>query len=73
MERADRSLDRHDELLRNELLVNALRRTARSEIAAVALTVDAKGEGAAAFYRHFGLQSLTHDPLALFLPLATAK
>ncbi|EDT05117.1 GCN5-related N-acetyltransferase [Burkholderia ambifaria IOP40-10] len=55
------------------LLVNALRRAARSEIPAVALTVDAKDEGAAAFYGHFGFQSLTHDPLALFLPLATMK
>ncbi|WP_244132923.1 DUF1778 domain-containing protein [Burkholderia metallica] len=51
--------------------VNALRRAASSEIPAVALTVDAKDEGAAAFYGHFGFQSLTHDPLALFLPLAT--
>ncbi|WP_246791992.1 GNAT family N-acetyltransferase [Burkholderia perseverans] len=55
------------------LLVNALRRSASSEIPAVALTVDAKDEGAAAFYRHFGFQPLTHDPLALFLPLATVK
>ena len=55
------------------LLVNALRRAARSEIPAVALTVDANDEGAAAFYGHFGFQSLTHDPLALFLPLATVK
>lgn len=55
------------------LLVNALRRATRSEIPAVALTVDAKDEGAAAFYGHFGFQSLTHDPLALFLPLATVK
>ncbi|WP_186156639.1 GNAT family N-acetyltransferase [Burkholderia gladioli] len=55
------------------LLVNALRRAARSEIAAVALTVDAKDEGAAAFYGHFGFQALTSDPLALFLPLATVR
>ncbi|WP_323123337.1 GNAT family N-acetyltransferase [Burkholderia alba] len=55
------------------LLVNALRRAASSEIPAVALTVDAKDESAAAFYGHFGFQSLTHDPLALFLPLATVK
>ncbi|MDN7465940.1 GNAT family N-acetyltransferase [Burkholderia gladioli] len=55
------------------LLVNALRRAAGSEIPAVAMTVDAKDAGAAAFYRHFGFQSLTHDPLALFLPLATVK
>ncbi|KAF1065556.1 hypothetical protein LvStA_00048 [Burkholderia gladioli] len=33
----------------------------------------AKDAGAAAFYRHFGFQSLTHHPLALFLPLATVK
>lgn len=46
------------------LLVNALRRAARSEIPAVALIVDANDEGAAAFYEHFGFQSLTHDPLA---------
>ncbi|WP_186075284.1 GNAT family N-acetyltransferase [Burkholderia gladioli] len=55
------------------LLVNALRRAAGSEIPAVAMTVDANDAGAAAFYRHFGFQSLTHDPLALFLPLATVK
>ncbi|WP_186191178.1 GNAT family N-acetyltransferase [Burkholderia gladioli] len=55
------------------LLVNALRRAASSEIPAVALTVDAKDEGAASFYRHFGFESLTRDPLALFLPLATVK
>ncbi|KVZ48337.1 GNAT family N-acetyltransferase [Burkholderia ubonensis] len=53
------------------LLVNALQRAARSEIPAVALIVDAKDESAAAFYEHFGFQSLTYDPLALFLPLAT--
>ncbi|WP_321812943.1 GNAT family N-acetyltransferase [Burkholderia sp. BCC1985] len=55
------------------LLVNALRRAARSEIAAVALTVDAKNEAAAKFYRHFGFEQLANDPLALFLPLATVK
>ncbi|KVO30519.1 acetyltransferase [Burkholderia ubonensis] len=55
------------------LLVNALRRAARSEIPAVALIVDAKDAGAAAFYEYFGFQPLTHDPLALFLPLATVK
>lgn len=55
------------------LLVNALQRAAKSEIPAVALTVDAKDEAAAAFYRHFGFLPLVHDPLALFLPLATVK
>ncbi|KDB09358.1 GCN5-related N-acetyltransferase [Burkholderia sp. lig30] len=55
------------------LLVNALQRAAKSEIPAVALTVDAKDETAAAFYRHFGFMQLTNDPLALFLPLAAVK
>ncbi|MGU4699038.1 GNAT family N-acetyltransferase [Burkholderia cepacia] len=55
------------------LLVNALQRAAKSEIPAVALTVDAKHETAAAFYRHFGFEQLTNDPLSLFLPLATLK
>ncbi|AQQ25384.1 GNAT family N-acetyltransferase [Burkholderia cenocepacia] len=55
------------------LLVNALQRAAKSEIAAVALTIDAKDETAAAFYRHFGFAPLTSDPLALFMPLATVK
>ncbi|MEB2499836.1 GNAT family N-acetyltransferase [Burkholderia cenocepacia] len=55
------------------LLVNALQRAAKSEIAAVALTVDAKDETAAAFYRHFGFAPVTSDPLALFMPLATVK
>ncbi|MDS0862521.1 GNAT family N-acetyltransferase [Burkholderia pseudomultivorans] len=55
------------------LLVNALQRAAKSEIPAVALIVDAKHETAAAFYRHFGFEQLTHAPLALFLPLAILK
>ncbi|MGF6641691.1 GNAT family N-acetyltransferase [Paraburkholderia sp. BL27I4N3] len=55
------------------LLVNALQRAARSEIPAVALTVDAKDETAAEFYRHFGFVQLANDPLALFLPLAAVK
>ncbi len=55
------------------LLVNALQRAAKSEIPAVALTVDAKDDAAAGFYRHFGFLPLAHEPLALFLPLATVK
>lgn len=55
------------------LLVNALHRAAGSEIPAVALTVDAKDDQAAAFYRHFGFMQLANEPLALFLPLATVK
>ena len=54
------------------LLADALDRAARSEIAAYALVVDAKGETAAAFYRHHGFIALPSSPLTLFLPLATA-
>lgn len=52
------------------LLVDALRRAARSEIPAVALLVDAKDEQAAAFYRHHGFMALADSPLTFFLPLA---
>lgn len=53
------------------LLADALDRTARSEIAAFALMVDAKDEAAAAFYRHHGFIALPDSPRTLFLPLAT--
>ncbi len=53
------------------LLADALDRTARSEIAAYALMVDAKDEAAAAFYRHHGFIALPDAALTLFLPLAT--
>ena len=55
------------------LLADALDRTARSEIAAFALMVDAKDEAAAAFYRHHGFIVLPDSPLSLFLPLATVQ
>lgn len=55
------------------LLADALERTARSEIAAHALMVDAKDETAAAFYRHHGFISLPDSPLVLFLPLASIR
>jgi len=55
------------------LLADALDRAARSEIAAFALMVDAKGETATAFYQHHGFIALPDSPLTLFLPLATAQ
>lgn len=55
------------------LLADALARSARSEIAAFALAVDAKDELAAAFYRHHGFIALPDSPLTLFLPLATVQ
>ena len=54
------------------LLVDALRRALRAEAAAVAMLVDAKDETAGAFYRQHGFLTLSGQPLALFLPLATA-
>jgi ribosomal protein S18 acetylase RimI-like enzyme len=53
------------------LLADALLRSARSEIAAFALVVDAKDETAAAFYRHHGFIALPDSPLTLFFPLAS--
>jgi ribosomal protein S18 acetylase RimI-like enzyme len=55
------------------LLVDALSRSAASEIAAYALMVDAKDEAASAFYRHHGFITLPSSRLTLFLPLATIK
>ena len=54
------------------LLVDALTRAVRAEIAAYALLVDAKDANAAAFYAHHGFVPLAESPLTLFLPLATA-
>ena len=58
--------------LNHDILADALDRTARSEIAAHALMVDAKDEAAAAFYRHHGFIALPDSPLRLFLPLTPA-
>lgn len=51
------------------LLADAITRAARSEIAAFALVVDAKDEGATAFYRHHGFICLPNSAQTLFLPL----
>lgn len=55
------------------LLADALKRAARSEIAAFAMMVDAKDDMAAAFYRHHGFIAMPDSPLTLFLPLATVR
>ena len=57
--------------LGSALLADALARAAHSEIAAFAMTVDAKDQAALAFYLHHGFISLPDSPMALFLPLAT--
>lgn len=54
------------------LLVDAVRRALRAEIAAFAIVVDAKDEAAAAFYRHHGFIAFTDAPMTLYLPLAQA-
>lgn len=53
------------------LLADALARSARAEIAAYALVVDAKDEAAVNFYQHHGFIALPDTPRTLFLPLAT--
>ena len=51
------------------LLWDATQRATAAEIAAFAVLVDAKDDGAAAFYRHHGFLSLGGNEHALFLPL----
>lgn len=51
------------------LLADAAVRAARSEAAIFALIVDAKNEGAAAFYRHHGFEPFGGNGLQLIVPL----
>jgi len=53
------------------LLWDAAERALRAEMGVYALAVDAKDEGAAAFYARFGFVGFGSRPLQLFLPLAT--
>lgn len=55
------------------LLADALLRSARAEIAAFALIVEAKDENAAAFYRHFGFVPFPDHADKLFYPLSCFK
>jgi GNAT superfamily N-acetyltransferase len=55
------------------LLMDALRRSTRSEIASFAVVVDAKDEEARDFYRRDGFMPFQRDPMRLFLPMATIK
>lgn len=54
------------------LLLDALARALRSEIATFAFVVDAKDEEAAAFYAHYGFRMLTVGGRRLFMPMAEA-
>lgn len=51
------------------LLADAAVRAARSEAAIFALIVDAKDDGAAAFYRHHGFEPIGGNGLQLIFPL----
>ena len=55
------------------MLADALARAARSEIAAFAMTVDAKNETALTFYLHHGFIPLPDSPMTFFLPLTTVS
>jgi ribosomal protein S18 acetylase RimI-like enzyme len=69
------AVDRHfrGKGLGGALLADGLSRAARAEIAAFAMTVDAKDEAALRFYLHHGFISLPDTPTKLFLPLATVR
>ncbi len=54
------------------LLANAIARTARADIGAYAIAVDAIDDTAAKFYEHFGFRRLPSDPRTLFLPMGDA-
>ncbi|OUL35535.1 GNAT family N-acetyltransferase [Nostoc sp. T09] len=52
------------------LLIDALRRSLMSEIAAMAVVVDAKDEQARAFYEHHGFTLFPNQLRRLYLPMA---
>jgi ribosomal protein S18 acetylase RimI-like enzyme len=55
------------------LLLDAIRRVVRASttIAVYAIIVDAKNEGAQAFYGRYGFRAFASEPRRLFLPLET--
>jgi len=53
------------------LLMNALKRSAISDIASAIFFVDAKDDQAASFYKKYGFVPFIDAPLGLFLPLST--
>lgn len=55
------------------LLIDAIVRTARllEDFAVVAMVVDAKDDGAARYYQHFGFIPWQDDPLKLYMPVQT--
>ena len=55
------------------LLADAAAKGLKAEAAAFAILVDAKDDGAVAFYEHHGFVRLISQPRSLFLALATAE
>jgi hypothetical protein len=54
------------------LMIAAIERSVRLKFGAFAPLVDAKGDDAAAFYRHHGFLAFTAAPSTQFLPFKTA-
>jgi len=54
------------------LLIDAIGRALRAEIAAFAIVVDAKDDAAVAFYKHHGFIAFASATMSLYLPLAKA-
>lgn len=59
--------------LGSALLADAALRVLKGDIKAFALIVDAKDDGAAAFYRLQGFRPFASRPMSLFLPLGTIR
>jgi GNAT superfamily N-acetyltransferase len=66
------ALERQGQGLGRAVIADAVIRTDRLSIGALALIVDAKDEAAAAFYRASGFQPIPDETRHLFLPIATA-
>jgi ribosomal protein S18 acetylase RimI-like enzyme len=63
----------HRKGLGSAMLADAALRVIKSEVKAFALVVDAKDEGALAFYRAFGFVQFFSRPLSLYLPIETMR
>jgi GNAT superfamily N-acetyltransferase len=55
------------------LLADALHRAIRSEIASIAVVVDAKDDGSRRFYEREGFNPFPDQPMKLFRPIAAIK
>lgn len=62
----------HGQKLGGMLLIDAIGRSVRSEIAAYAVVVDAKNDDAIRFYQHHGFVSFPLIATSLYLPLSEA-